>query len=250
MTAVVKRFVVACSFVVAVLTALAAPTTAQNRSDCNVGQLPREEVGQNRLAVRIDSNWQFFAPNDDAPAHVIDTSGLHDDLCLAWEAPPYQRRKRQIVYAGTQYRTDQPLYLMRNSAAAGIPFFGRLFGKWGRDQDESNANPSEDFREFHRSLPDDPRSARWNKLAAWHNTSAWFANRPSYELVSATSKRTLLPQGTERLLVLAAQRPFTSWVKIETMVPSGQDELRVAISFSGDLGSREPRVHKYVFKTR
>ena len=52
----------------------------------------------------------------------------------------------------------------------------------------------------------------WNKLADWHDTSAWLANRRSYDLVRATADLTLLPYGTERLLVLAAQRPLTSWV--------------------------------------
>ena len=90
----------------------------------------------------------------------------------------------------------------------------------------------------------------WNKLADWHDTSAWLANRRSYDLVRATADLTLLPYGTERLLVLAAQRPLTSWVPFKTLTPSGQDELRVAVSYSGDLEDLEPRVHKYVFEAR
>ena len=247
--AMVKRFAVAFCFVVAVLTALAATTPALAQSDCDVDQLPRDAAGQNRLAFRIDRSWQFFAPNDGEPTHVLETGRLQD-LCVAWEAPPYQRRNRQIVYVSTQYRDDQPLWLFRNSAAAGIPFVGRLFSNWSRAPDTSGADPDDAFREFHRSLPDDPDVVPWNKLADWHDTSAWLANRRSYDLVRATADLTLLPYGTERLLVLAAQRPLTSWVPFKTLTPSGQDELRVAVSYSGDLEDLEPRVHKYVFEAR
>ena len=88
--------------------ATATPALAQ--SDCDVDGLPRETGGQTRLAVRIDKGWQFFPPNDDGPPYVLQTGGLQD-LCLAWEAPPYQRSNQQIVYASTQYRDDQPLWL-------------------------------------------------------------------------------------------------------------------------------------------
>ena len=35
-----------------------------------------------------------------------------------------------------------------------------------------------------------------------------------------------------------------------TYPPSGQDEFRVAVSYSGDLDGLEPRVYKYVFEAR
>ena len=249
MIAIVKRLPVSFCSIVAVLTALTTPQQALSQPDCNVDQLPRDVAGQNRLAVRIDRDWKFFAPADGGPAHVLDAGGLQT-LCLAWEAPPYQRRNRQIVYASTQYRPDQPLWLFRNSAAAGIPLVGRLFSNWSRKPDTSGADPNNAFRNFHRSRPDNTAAVPWNKLADWHDTSAWIANRRSYDLVSATAGLTLLPYGTERLLVLAAQRPLTSWVSFVTLSPSGQSQLRVAVSYSGDLEDIEPRVHKYVFEVR
>ena len=249
MMAMITRSAVAFCFAVAVLTALAAPVPALAQAGCDVAQLPREASGQNRLAVRIDGDWQFFAPNGGATAHVLETGGAQD-LCLAWEAPPYRRTNRQIVYASTRYRDDQPLWLFRSSAAALIPFVGRLLGNWSRTPDTSGADPGDAFREFHRSLPDDPDSVPWNNLAEWHDTSAWLANRRSYDLVRATADLTSLPHGTERLLVLAAQRPLTSWITFTTYAPSGQDELRVAVSYSGDLEDRGPRVHQYVFEAR
>lgn len=66
----------------------------------------------------------------------------------------------------------------------------------------------------------------------------------------AAADLTLLPYGTERLLVLAGQRPFTSWVPFTTYPPSGQDEFRVAVSYSGDLDGLGPRVYQYVFEAR
>ena len=75
------------------------------------------------------------------------------------------------------------------------------------------------FREFHRSFPIDPDVAPWSDLTDWHDTSAWLANHRSYELVSgAAADLTLLPYGKERLLVLAGQRPLTSWVPFTTYV--------------------------------
>ena len=245
----VKRFAVAFCFVVAVLTVLTTPTHVLAQSDCIVDQLPRSAAGQNRLAVRIYKEWKLFAPNAGESAHVIETDRLQD-LCVAWEAPPYQRSNRQIVYVSTQYRDDQPLWLFRNSAAAGIPFVGSLFSNWSREPDTSGADPDDAFREFHRSLPDDPDDVPWNKLADWHDTSAWLANRRSYDLVRVTADLTLLPYGTERLLVLAARRPLTSWVPFKTIAPARHDQLRIAVSYSGDLEDLGPRVHQYVFEVR
>ena len=247
--AMVERSTVVLCSTVAVLAALVVPRPALAQSDCNVDQLPRDANAQSRLAVRISDGWQFFAPNDGAPPHVLQTGGTQD-LCLAWEAPPYQRSSRQIVYASTQYRDDQPLWLFRNGAAAEIPFVGQLFGDWSRTPDASGTDPDDAFRKFHHTSVDG-NVAPWNSLADWHDTSAWFANRSSYDLVSgAVADLTLLPYGTERLLVLAAQRPLTSWVPFTTYPPSGRDELRVAVSFSGDLDNRGPRVYQYVFEAR
>ena len=242
----VKRFAGAFCFAMA---ALAVPSSALAESDCDINQLSRDVAGQSRLAVRIDGDWQFFAPNDGAPAHFLETGGLQV-LCLAWEAPPYPRRNRQIVYASTQYRDDQPLWLFRNSAAEGIPLLRRLFSDWSRQPDTAGVDPDDAFREFHSSLPDDPDVEPWNKLADWHDTSAWLPNRRSYDLVRATADLTRLPHGTEQLLVLAARRPRTSWIPFETYTPSKQEELQVAVSYSGELEDLGPRVHQYVFEVR
>ena len=246
MMARVRRSVISCCLRLAMLAGMTTATPALAQSDCLIDELPRETRGQNRLAVKTDAGWQFFQPNDDGRPHLLQTGGL-EDLCLAWEAPPYARGARQIVYASTQYREDQPLWLFRNSALAEVPLIRRLFGDWSRTPDASGAQPVDAFRDFHGSLPSDPTTAPWNNLADWHDTSAWRTNRSSYELVSgATADLTFLPYGTERLLVLAAQRPLTSWVAFTTYMPSGQ-ELRVAIAYSGDLDSRGPHVYRYLF---
>ena len=246
--AMVMRSVIAFCLGLAVLAGMTTATPALAQSDCTTSQLPRETGGQSRLAVKLDAGWQFFPPNDDGPAHALQTGGLQD-LCLAWEAPPYQRSNRQIVYASTQYRDDQPLWLFRNSAIAEVPLLSRLFGDWSRTPDASGADPDDAFKDFHDSLPADPNIAPWNNLADWHDTSAWRTNRSSYELVSGAAVDLMsLPYGTERLLVLAAQRPLTSWVAFTTYTPSGQEQLRVAVAYSGDLDSRGPRVYRYVFE--
>ena len=245
----VKRFAVAFYFAVIVLTTVVVPTPVLAQSNCEIDQLPRAATGQNRLAISIDRGWQFFTPNDGTRAHVLETDGL-SSLCLAWEAPPYQRNDRQIVYASTRYRDDQPLWLFRNNVAALTPF-ERLFGDWSRTPDASGANLDDAFREFHRAFPDDPDVAPWDNLANWHDTSAWLANRRSYDLVrAATADLPILPHGTERLIVLRPRRPLTSWVSFTTFAPSRQDELRVGVSYSGDLEDLGPRVYQYVFDTR
>ena len=246
----VGRSVVAFCVEAAVLVVMATSTSALAQFDCGVDQLPRETGGQNRLAVRINADWQFFPPSDDAAAHVLQTGQLQE-LCLAWEAPPYERNDRQIAYVSTQYRDDQPLWLFRNSAVAEVPVISRLFGDWSRTPDASGADPDNAFKEFHRGLPTDPNSAPWNNLADWHDTSAWRANHSSYDLVSsATADLTVLPYGTERLLVLAARRPLTSWVSFTSHLSSRGDLLRIAVSYSGDLDSRGPRVYRYVFEAK
>ena len=185
-------------------------------------------------------------------AHLRTSSRPAEPKTCAWPGR-HHRTSRAAGKSSTpapSTRDDQPLWLFRNSAAAEIPFVGQLFGNWSRTPDASGTDPDDAFRKFHRTSVD-RNIAPWNSLADWHDTSAWFANRSSYDLVSgAVADLTLLPYGTERLLVLAAQRPLTSWVPFTTYPPSGRDELRVAVSFSGDLDNRGPRVYQYVFEAR
>ncbi|MCY3569095.1 MAG: hypothetical protein OXH38_10740 [Chloroflexi bacterium] len=245
----VERFTVISSSAVT-LAALAAPPMVSAQPVCNVDDLPREAVGQGRLAVRIDGTWRFFAQYDDGPAPVLEVAEFQT-LCVAWEAPPYDRARRQIVYASTKYRDEQPMWLFRNSAGAGLPVVGNLLGNWQRTPDASGVKPDSAFRTFHHRRPDDPFVVPWKSLAEWHNTSAWFPNVRSYDLVvGAADDLRLLPYGSERLLVLAARRPLTSWVPFTTRVPSRGDELRVAVSYTGDLDSVGPYVYQYVFQVR
>lgn len=226
------------------------PSIALAQWNCSVDQLPREPAGRYRLAIRINGIWQVFGLNETTTAHVLENVE-EQQLCLAWEAPPYQRSNRQIVYVSTQYRTDQPLWLSRSSAAAGLPFVGRLLGDWGRSPGASGDDPDRSFRMFHRALPVNASDDPWNNLADWHDTSAWLANTASYELVSlATEEFNFLPYGTERLLMLAARRPLTSWVPFTSFTPSRQQILRVAVSYSGDLENFGPRVYRYEFEVR
>lgn len=225
---------------------------------CDVDGLPRESAAQNRLAVRVAGVWQFFTPSDDdAPGHTLELGrdpGSIRTLCMAWEAPPYKARKRQIVYASTKYTEKQPFLLYRNSAAAGIPVLRRLFGTWERTPGDSDLDeePSRVFREYHRKRPSDPYDPPWKDLRDWHDTSAWFANNDSYEVVLSASRALLeLPYGTERLLVLQGGRDLTSWVSIETHPPfSGERELHVAVSYSGDLEGPGLRVYRYLLKAK
>ena len=250
----VKHHADALRFVLVLLAVVAMPTPALAQSNCDVDQLPRNHDGSERLAVRIDTDWQFFKTNHDAPPHVIETGEREQNLCMAWEAPRYQRISRQIVYTSTQYlNDDQPLWLFRNGEVAGVPLlgglFGRLFGNWSRKPDASGANPDQVFKDFHRSRPDDTDEAPWNRLAEWHNTSAWLANHESYELVRNAIDLAGLPYGTERLLMLKGGRPLASWIPFTTRAHE-QNRLRVAVSYSGDLDDGEPHVYQYVFDIR
>ena len=237
-------------FALALLTAVAIPMPLLAQSDCHVDELSRDDDGgQRRLAVRGDTGWQFFRPSADALTHAIEVGGLQE-LCVAWEAPPYQRRSRQIVYVSTQYLDDnQPIWLFRNNQAAGVPFIGRLLGDWNNRADASGTDPNQAFKEFHH-LSGDPDAARWKNLIDWHNTSGWLPNQASYELVRVAIDLAGLPYGTERLLMVRGRRPFASWIPFTTHAPSKQDELRVAVSYSGDLEGSGPRVYQYVFEVR
>ena len=243
----VKRFAHPLRFALAFLTTIAIPMPLLAQSDCHVEELSREDGGQRQLAVRIDTGWQFFKPSDDALTHAIEVGGLQE-LCMAWEAPPYDGRRRQIVYVSTQYRDDQPIWLFRNQAV-GIPFLRGLFGDWSGQADASGTDPNQAFKEFHH-LSGDPDDARWKNLIEWHNTSGWLPNRQSYELVRVAIDLAGLPYGTERLLMVRGNRPLTSWIPFTTHVPSKQDKLRVAVSYSGDLDGPGPRVYQYVFEVR
>lgn len=226
---------------------LSSPTLAFAQSGCDTDQLPREMSGEYRLAVKLPEGWQYFTTNDGESAYLLH-GGERQEICLAWEAPPYPQSNRQVIYASTRYREDQPLWLFRNGSAASVPFVGRLLGDWSRVPDASGVDVDDGFRVFHQDRAVDDSSTIWNNLAAWHDTSVWFSNSSSYELVSAaTASLDLLPYGTERLLVLAARRPMTSWVTFTSYVPAAGDRLDVAVSYSGDLDRLGPRVYRYVF---
>ena len=76
-------------------------------------------------------------------------------------------------------------------------------------------------RGFTMNLPKNSGVTPWSALVAWHDTSAWFANQRSYDLVAAAlgDSRDRLPYGTERLMVLKGSRPLSSWVQFTTYAP-------------------------------
>ena len=217
----------------------------------NCGDLPpRSQVGGYRLAVKLSGTWEFFAPDPAESAPMISAAGVRR-FCLAWEAPPYAGMRRQIVYVSTQYREDQPIWLWR-SGAFQIPIISNLLGNWNRTLDSAGHAPDETFARFHHELPKNSGVTPWSALVAWHDTSAWFANQRSYDLVAAAlgDSRDRLPYGTERLMVLKGRRPLSSWVRSTTYAPKPQDQLRVAVAFSGDLDTQGPRVYRYVLEVR
>ena len=237
------------AIVMLAVTLCAAPAFAQdagdNCTDFVKSQLDRESLGSRRLAVRAGDTWQYLGPEE---ALVLETVGVND-LCMAWEAPPYRKLTRQIVYASTRYTDNQPIHLFRRGQA---PFevLRKLFGDWEHFLSEQGSSIEREFMEFHRGeTPEDLE--KWRLLKDWHDTSAWVANKRSRELVKGTlalTKGTLpegeapLPYGTERLLVLAAWRPLASWIPIETAPPAEGGKLHVAISYSGDT---ETRLYRY-----
>ena len=237
------------AFVFSAIVLLAAPAMVSAQASCIVDDLPREANSQGRLAVNIDGSWRFFAQGKDEPAHVLEAGELQT-LCIAWEAPPYHGHRPQIVYVSTRHMDEQPLWLFRNNTVP-ISLFGRRLGNWNRTPDASGLDPDDAFRKFHRSRPEDLSDAPWNYLVGWHDTSAWLPNVGSYELVvGAINGLSVLPYGAERLLRLRADRPFTSWVPFTTRAPSEQNELRVAVAYSGDLETIGPYVYQYVFQVK
>ena len=240
------------SALLSIVAVIAATCSSEALWAQNCGDLPpQSRVGQQRLAVKLSGSWKIFTPNSTEPAYVISIARAQK-LCLAWEAPPYPYFKRQIVYASTQYREDQPIWLWRNNALS-LPIIDVLLGNWSKKPDSSGRDPVEAFTAFHRSLPKNLAVAPWKDLKKWHDTSAWFPNQESYAVVSTALEDTMgsLPQGTERLLLLKANRSLTSWILFTTHVlPSRQDHLLVAVAFSGDLDEEGPRVYRYTFEVR
>lgn len=145
----VQRRVVGACFALAALAILASSISAAAQSGCSVDQLTREAKGSKRLAVRTEGKWLFFAPTGGDAPHVLPIGDSEESLCLAWEAPPYPVRKRQIVYVSTQYREDQPVWLYRSSAVASVPLFRELIGDWRRLPDTSGKDPDTAFRDYH-----------------------------------------------------------------------------------------------------
>ena len=153
---------------VTIATGATAVLLAQNCGDLP----PRAESGQHRLAVRLSGTWEFFAPDRPGTMASISVAGAQT-LCLAWEAPRYPGRRKQIVYVSTRYRDDQPIWLWRSSAFQ-IPIIANLLGDWNRTLDALGHDPDETFTKFHRSLPENANVAPWRSLVAWHETSVWF----------------------------------------------------------------------------
>ena len=236
------------SWAAAIMAALAlvGPAPAIAQSICTGVELPAREAGKERhLAFWYGSEWQFV---DEGFAHPL--GQRNTEICLAWGAPPYRASARQIVYVSTRFATDQSLSLFRNSALAGLPFFQRFASDW--EPSSIGGADHNAFRNFHdgRGRPGGTISARY--LTRWHDTAAWRANDSSYNFVSAAVGRSgALPHGAERLLTLAAKRPFVSWVPFGTHPPRDDGELRIAVVYSGDLGTGSGvRVHEYSFVVR
>ena len=171
-------------------------------------------------------------------------------MCLAWGAPPYHRSPAQVVYAATNYRNDQPLWLFRN-AAINLPVIRSLLGNWSRLADASGHPPVKTFVEFHGgSPPNNLGDSQWKDLVRWHDTSLWLANKKTYDLVSglvALEGTPGLKLGTERLLLLRGNRPKLSWVPLITEPPRKGEKLWVTLAFSGDLDERGPKSYSYIF---
>ena len=239
-----------CAAMIMAALVLVGPAPAIAQSICTGVELPAREAAKERqLAVWDGSEWQFV--DESKVGGLPHPLGQRNtEICLAWGAPPYRESARQIVYVSTRFATDQSLSLFRNSSLAGLPFFQRF----GRDWEPSSLGGADHnaFRNFHdgEGRPGGTISARY--FTRWHDTAAWRANDPSYNFVSAAVGRLdALPHGAERLLTLAANRPFMSWVPFGTHPPRGEDELRIAVVYSGDLGlGSGVRVHEYNFAVR
>lgn len=228
------RFVVATVVVTMAVLYSSLPEAA---TTCSNEGLSRESEGKGRLAIRSGDKWELF----DQGTGILKTSE-DGELCLAWEAPPYPGRRKQIVYVSTRHSDDQKVSVYRNASAP--PFFYVLLPEWRR------VVTDELFKEFHdsctlTSCDSTSRHAEgWEDLRRWHETSFWFANLKSLQLVKGAIDSKSI-HGAERLLVIAGARPYTSWIEFTSKVQKGK-KLVVAVSYSGD---KEPFVYRYVLDT-
>ena len=226
---------------VAVVAALASSEPVRAQSSCSTSGLSRDGVAQRRLAVEIGSEWEFFAPNQEGPAHVLPVDSQSGLLCMAWEAPRHIGLSRQFVYVSTRYSTNQPLSLFRSG---GLPLLTAL--DWGdaRVRGQVDEVAGGVFRSYHedRSSTGGPLPEDLNR---WHDGNA------TYSLVSgALGSSTRLPNGAERLLTLLPLRPFKSWVRLSSQVPSEGSTLRVSVAYSVDAEDVGPHAYEYIFEIR
>ena len=236
MVVVTTAFIISCA------------VDARTVAACGVEDLPRRESGKNQLAIKTAQDWMLFGPQTQSPGNpaVVHIDG-QKLLCLAWEAPPYPKGDRQIVFIRSSYREDQRRSLFRNHWAAPVI-------KWPFRERLDDASETDLFNDFHSSRPTELRRGKWSVLEDWHNTSIWRPNVDSFTLVSyALEAPGAAPRGSERLIRLASGRTLTSWVRFTTSAPARGDKLHVAVAYSGDIqypDQTETPVYRYVFEVK
>lgn len=226
---------------------------AAQQSHPNTGcVIARQLGGENelRLAVEQEEGWLICQSNTPDTVHEIDISPGRD-VQFRWGAP--KSRNREVVYISTIAKANHPLSLQRNSAAGILGMFVPFVGEnWER---EFHANQKQGFVKYHvpeidpgTSLAADDEFRQW--LDRWHNTSLWFANRDTDEVVRSTlldEDKNAAQRGAERLIRLQARRLRTSWIPFSSQEPYPRGAvLRVLISYSGQGN----RVQRYYFKEK
>ena len=263
----IEDFYFAFWCVVALLTALATPTPILadyvdyvEKCKAEVKKLERtKEWNDGMLAVMTSDSWKKFPPvhHNNPPTHDVNISGKQG-ICLAWEAPPHPENHAQIVYASTRRGDNQALHLFRQAINEAfpivekilrirgmnkIPYIWKLKSEFKLTLGTMDANPEiySNFRNFHLN-----ESVDHEDFFEWHKgTWYWGTNISSYDFVSNTAKiLDGLPFGSERLLRLVPNRPYTSWVPITTLVLCDLT-LSVTVSYSEDP---KPVFYRYEFQ--
>ena len=220
------------------------PSHADSRCELSA-DLERSDRYNFHLAVAQKGGWLICPSNDPTTlAYEVDLSGPQR---LRWAVPASDTRN--VVYASTVVKPNQPLSLYRNSALGiFISLAQYLYPVEDTVQEIEmlGSDLKKGFVKYHLEPEKhtSPTQLFAKSLAQWHDTGLWRTERPSREVVRRAledvDKQLLVSgRGAERLLRIKGGREDTSWIEFRSQRPrprrpDNRRLLAVTLSYDGE----------------